>query len=332
MPNPTIFPANLTFLGFAKEGATTYGTPAAAPAFWVPLDSPSWKPGQKQLPDEALRGDMAKLHGVVAGTRSDTMSYSTNLYLDTLYPHMLGVLGNADTVTGSADPWLHATALKNTGNAQPTSWTLWLFNGSECWQMAGSIVSKVEIDVKAEDAAKLQVEWMGLPATQVTTPTNTPSTSKMWPSWNTTITVAGTQATSYSDVKLSYTRECSVVQTADGTQAPYVIFVGPLSVGLDLNGVYQGYAGTPTDLSNLLTNGQPAFTVQVNPAGDTTHYAKWQHSTVAVDSDGAEVKMSAGKYVEITAKYSAVANATDALGGGQSPVKFSLANAVSAAY
>jgi hypothetical protein len=328
MANPTIYPSSLSWLGLAKE--TTYGTPVATPTIWVPLIDPSWKPDQKQLLNEAMYGDMAKLHGVVQGVRHDTISYKTHLFLDSIYPHMLSVLGNPDTLTGGGDPYTHKTALYNGGNGQPTSWTLSLYNGAETWQMPGSVISKVEVEVKAEDLSSLTVEWVGLPAVKVSNPTNTPSTAKPWASWNTSITVNGVRATNYSDIKLAYTREIEVVQTADGTVGPYVVFVGPLSAQLDVDGVYQGYTGTPADMSNLLTNGQVPILVQVNPVGDATHYALWQHTLCAATSS--EVKSSGGKYVSITSKYDAIANTTDALGGGQSPVQFQLLNAVASTY
>jgi hypothetical protein len=324
----TAFPANLTFLGMAKEAVS--GTPETAPTIWVPLESPSWKPDQKQLVDEGLRGNMAKTQGVVAGVRSDTISYSTGLFMDSLFPHMLAILGTADAVSGTTAPYTHTTSLKNTTTAQPPSYTLWLFNGAEAWQMAGSHPSKVEVDIKAEELGKLAAEWMGLPATQVATPTNTPSTNAPWPGWNSTLTVAGVQATTYSDMKLAYVRECKAVQTADGTQSPLFIFVGPLDVDIDVNGVYQGVAGAPTDLAYLIANTQVAVTAQVNPVGDATHYGKWTHTVCA--SMTSEVKDSAGTYVEIASKLKAVSNSTDATGGGTSPVKFQLVNTAVTAF
>ena len=328
MANPTIYPSNLTWLGIAKE--STYGTPVATPTAWIPLMEPAWKADQKQLLNEAIYGDMSKIHGVVQGVRSDTLTYKSYLFLDTLFQHMETVLGAADTVTGASDPYTHKTSLLNTGNAQPPSWTLSLYNGAETWQMPGAIVSKVEVDLKAEDLSSLNVEWMGLPAVKVSNPTNTPSTAKPWASWNTTINVNSVAASSYSDIKLTFTRECEAVQTADGTIAPYVIFVGPLNVEGDLTGVYQGYTNNPQDLSNYLTNGQVPITVQVNPVGDATHYGLFQQTLCAFTS--VEVKVPAGKYLEIQGKFVGIANTTDATAGAQSPTLFKMLSAQSSAF
>ena len=137
MANPVVYPANLQWLGIGKE-AVAYGTAATVPAYWIPIVDPKWKPNQSMLKDDALRGDMATTHQQVAGNRYDTLDFKSYLYLDSLYLTMLNILGNTDTVTGASDPYTHKTSLKNTGNGQPTSYTLWLSTGgAECWQMTG---------------------------------------------------------------------------------------------------------------------------------------------------------------------------------------------------
>jgi hypothetical protein len=243
---------------------------------------------------------------------------------------MMNVLGGTDTVTGASDPWTHTVGLKNTTDGQPTSWTLSLFNGAETWQMAGSQLAQAEYEIPAEGAATASYQWLGLPAVKVSNPTNTPGTAKPWAGWNTTITLGGTAQSVYSSCKFSYKRETAPIHTADGTQSPYLIFVGPLTVTGELVSVYQGHVGAPTDLANYLANTQLALVVQVNPVGDATHFGKWTHTTVAYDD--VEVSGSAGKWMEASAKWEAIANSTDAIGGGQAPGKFQLATTVSAAY
>lgn len=325
----SVFPSNLQWLGMAKE--TVSGTPAAAPTIWVPLIDPAWTPNQMMLADEALRGNMADEQTQVAGPRVDMLTFKTYPYLDVLFPLMMNVLGAPDTVTGSADPWTHKTALLSTGSAQPSTWTLWPFNGAETWRMAGCTQDSVEIDVKADELVGVDSSWIGQPATQVVSPTNTPTSQRPWASWNTTVTVGGAGVTSYTDVKLSYKRATEVIHTADGSQGPYAIYVGPLAVEGDFTGVYQGVAGAPTDLTTYLTNVIQAFTVQVKPVGDATHSGTWQHTTCGYRD--VKVTGGGGKYVEISGKVKAFPNATDTLGAnGASQVQFTLLNAVSTAY
>lgn len=318
-----VFPSNLTWVGLARE--TVPGTAEAAPTIWVPVLDPKWTPVQTMLKDDAMRGSMAATFQQVQGVRHDTIDYKAYFYLDSLVTHVRNLLGGVDTVTGSADPWSHAFSLKNTGDAQPPSYTLFLYNGSECWQMAASQLVQGEFDIPAEGAPTGSYQWMGMPAVKLgSVPTNTPTTLRPWAGWNTTVTLGGLAAPVYSSVKITVKRETQPIHTADGTQAPYAIFVGPITVTGELTGVYQGHTGAPLDLQNYLVNTQPVLLVQVNPVGDATHYARWQMSVVAYDE--ASINGAAGKYLEIEAKWEALANSTDAVGGGQSPMRFILAN------
>ena len=331
MANPVLFPANLTWVGYAKEASNSYGVAIAAPAIWVPVMDAAHTPQQTQLEDVAMRGNMNELQGVVQGVRYDTLSYKTGLYIDSLFPHMMALLGAPDTMTGASDPYTHKTSVSNTSPAQPPSYTLFLYNGAECWQMPGAIASKSEVVIKATALGEHSLDWMGLPAVKMASPpSNTPTTVKPWPSWNTTITVNAVTATSYSDITLSYARKCKAIDTADGTLAPYAIFGGTVTGEVDLTGVYQGYAGTPTDMQNYLTNTQVPITVQINPASDAVHYGKWQHTLCAATTSA--IKSAADTYVEIASHYKAIANTTDATSGGTSVGQFSLLTAVSTAY
>lgn len=324
----TINPTNLQALGAAKEPA--YGVAATTPTVWFPMTDPKWEPHIAQFKDDSLRGDMAANHGQVPGMRYDTLDFSNYFLTDVMFQDHLNVLGYPDAVTGSGDPYTHATSLLNTSNGQPTSWTLWLSNGAECWQMTGCHLGNVGVEIPAEGLAKITKQWMGLPAQIVTAPTNVPSTTQPMPGWNTTVTLGGVGTAIYSSLKIDMKRELTAVPSL-GQQAPLLIAQGALTVTGEHMGVYQGYTAGPTDLQNYLTSVQTTLVAQTSPKGDAAHFARWQMSKVAYDS--AAVTGAAGKYLEVDAKWEALANATDQLGGiGQSPLKFSLATPVATAY
>lgn len=330
MAAPTIFPAGLQWAGFGKE--TTYGTPPAAPTFWVPLVGPKWKPNQVTLKDQAFRQSMAATHGQIAGVRYDTFDYSTYPYLDSLFQHLMNMYAGPDQVTGSSDPWTHKTSLlNNASNGQPASWSMWLSTGgAECWVMPGSQCVSIDYETKVADSlAGLTASWMGLPATVATPPANTPTTKQPWPAWNSKLTLGGVSTTNYSDIKLSFKRDAEAVFAANQTQAPYVIFVGELTVMFDLTAIYLGYAGSPSDLANYITNVQPVAILQTNPAGDAVHLGKFTHSLLGYDSASVQDN---GKYMEVTASGECLGNTTDASNGGDSPGKFELLTNVSAAF
>lgn len=97
MPTITPRPGSQQWLGLAKE--VTYGTAIAAPTMWIPVDSPKWEPKVTPLTDQALRGMMGTDYGQTQGMRHDELSYKTMIYADTIFPHLLAILGGTDTIT-----------------------------------------------------------------------------------------------------------------------------------------------------------------------------------------------------------------------------------------
>lgn len=318
MTTPLFFPANLQWVGFASEAA--YGTPAAAPTVWVPATTPKWVPKVAPLPDEALRGSMAKLFGQQQGLRYDEITYVTHAYADSAYPHFLAALGTPDVITGSADPYTHKTALYNgsgTNAAQPASRTVWWFDAAgKCQRMAGAQSSNLKVDIKADALVTLDAGWMGLPAVEVTPPANTPTANQPIPAWNSTITIGGTAMSKYSEVSLVYKRATEMIPTINGSQSPFAIACLELDVTGDLTGVYQGV--TDNDLTAFLANTQPAMIVKLANAGDATHSLTLQHSKVAYTDVTTE---GTNKWMEVKSKLAGIANATDALLGGLSPAQ-----------
>lgn len=327
MPPLNFTPGNLQWIGAAVEA--TPGTAAAAPTVWIPAASPKLTPHYDQLPDEALRGSMAKTYGNLLGIRYDTLSYSTYLYADSAFLHFIAALGLADTISGSADPYTHKTSLNNSGSGQPPSHTLFYADGTgKAFVLPGCQSSNLKVTAKADGLVTLDAEWTGMPSTTATAPTNTPTTAPPAPGWNSTITIGGTALTKYSEVGITYKRATEALKTLTGTQSPGAIYAGELDVSIDLNGVYQGSV-SDNDWTAFLANTQPALVLKLAAAGDATHALTLQHSKVAYT----DVSFSgSNKWLEIVSKCTALANATDALGGGYSQVLATLTSASSTAF
>ncbi|MGN6607964.1 MAG: phage tail tube protein [Jatrophihabitans sp.] len=327
-----IYPSNLQWVGIAKE--TTYGTPVAAPTAWIPVDGSSikFKPNLNVLKDQAFRGQMSQDFAAIPGMIMSSLDYKAYLYLDSVYQHFLAILGKTDTVTGSADPYTHKTSLENgAGNAQaqPPSYTLFWFDGVTAWQLPGCVASDVKLDIKTDELAAITVSWMGMPAVKLgSPPANTPSTAVAIPSWNSTITLGGSASTAYSSVSLEYKRDAAAVQTIAGTQSPQRILSATFSVTGTLTAVYQG--GAPdANMTDYLTNVQPALVVKCAPVGDAVHSISLQHSVCVYD--GVDPQGS-NKWMEIQASVTALANATDALDSKTSPAQAILVTSVSTPY
>jgi adenosine/AMP kinase len=89
-------PVPETEVGIALE--VTRGTPVA-PAFWLPVMGPKYKPDLQLLPDNTLRGSMVTLYDEVPGLRYDSHGWDSYPYLDTLPVFIRALLGSPDTVT-----------------------------------------------------------------------------------------------------------------------------------------------------------------------------------------------------------------------------------------
>lgn len=331
MVAPLVIPSNLQWVGMAKE--TTYGTPVAAPTVWVPVDGSSvkYKPNLNKLTDQALRGLMSADYQEVAGMRYDTLAYKAYLYLDSVYQHFLSILGKADTVSGTVDPYLHKTSLYNgsgADQAQPISFTMFWIDGLNAWQIPGCQLSDLKLTVKVDELATIEATWMGLAATKLgAVPTNTPTTLKPIPSWNSTISLGGSPLSDFSSIDLTYKRDAAHVPTINASQSPLEIFSGAFSVAGNLTAVYQG--GSDVRLTDFEANTQAPLVVKCSPAGDATHYL--QATSSLITFDGVDPAGS-NKWMEIQASFKALANATDALDSKQSPCQVVLANSSVTAF
>ncbi len=98
IPAFSAIPTPETQVGIAIE--TERGTPVA-PAFWLPILGPKYKPDLQMLPDMGLRGSMVSLYDEVPGLRYDSYGWDNHPYLDTLPVLLRALLGSPDTKTAA---------------------------------------------------------------------------------------------------------------------------------------------------------------------------------------------------------------------------------------
>lgn len=318
------YPGNLQWFGVAKE--TTYGTPQPTPTLWIPVDTPKWNPKITPLTDQAMRGYMGMDYQQLQGIRYDEITYKTYIYADTVYPHFLATLGNADTVTGTTAPYTHKTSLYNgsgTDAAQPVSYTGFFFHPSgKVIQVPGMQIVNLKLTIKADELPTLEVTWNGMPGTFITAPSNTPGQLQPMPAWTCAVTVGGTAFSKYSDVSLEFKRGTKPIPVLNGTQSPLAIYSGELAVAGTFDGVYQGT--TDNDLTNFLTNAQPSLKAVLNPPGDAVHTFTVQTSVIAYDS--VDPNGTNQGWMTVQSAFKALMNATDALDGKESPAQAQLIN------
>lgn len=91
-------PVPETEVGIAIE--TERGVPVA-PAFWLPIMGPKYKPDLKLLPDQGLRGSMVTIYDEIPSLRFDSYGWDAYPYLDTFPVLLRALLGSKDSVTAA---------------------------------------------------------------------------------------------------------------------------------------------------------------------------------------------------------------------------------------
>jgi len=217
---------------------------------------------------------------------------------------------------------VHAVSLNNASDSthagQPNSYTGFLYQlDGNVIQIPGMVISDLKFTFKTDTQVTVDVAWVGMPGATLAAPTNTPSTLPPFPPSSAGITIAGAFTDRYSDFSLDLKRTVTPVGTLNGTNAPSPVFAGPISVTGSLNAIYQGL--TDSDLTNLLTNVQPALSLSCNQQADSAHPLVLQCSKITYDS--AAPAGSNTSFATIASNFKALMNATDALDGKLSPVQ-----------
>jgi hypothetical protein len=167
-----------------------------------------------------------------------------------------------------------------------------------------------------------------MPGQFITAPTNTPGTTAPLPPFTTSITVGGLPAGKYTDVSIDIKRATKPIPVLNGTQSPLAIYGGEVSVTGTIAAVYAGT--TDSDLTNLLTNAQPAVVVSAYPQNDPSHPLTLQLSKIAYTTSTPAGSNSG--WMTISSNFEALMNTTDALDGRMSPMQAILCNTSSTAY
>lgn len=84
-----------TEVGIAIEA--TRGTPVA-PAFWIPVKAPAYKPNVNIIEDTTLQGSMVSVYDLIPGQRYDGHGWNAHPYLDSFPVFCRALLGSTDNL------------------------------------------------------------------------------------------------------------------------------------------------------------------------------------------------------------------------------------------
>jgi Phage tail tube protein len=317
-----------SYIGIAKE--TTKGT-AVAPAFYIPVTAASLKPVDfiEPLYDEGLRGSLVKNYNYIPGRTRSTFDFSGPAFADGIGYPIAGLLGE-DVITGASAPYTHTVALKNSAtaaaDAQPASYTITDFYSANVRAYAGLQFHDFSLKFNADGLLEYDAKATGWLSSTASTPTPSFTTVLPTPVWTGTVTIGGSTVSNAVTGNLDMKRPVTPIYGIGNTQNPYQVFVGALEITGKITFVMED----DTQLTKYLSNTQPSivfnFSQGAGASATQIQFTATKGAYVVAD-------IERGKdYVEITVDLNAQGNLTDSGSVGYSPIKWSIKNAVNAAY
>lgn len=248
-----------------------------------------------------------------------------------------GGLTNAHTLGATVQPiqapFTTAFSVLNAGNGQPTSLTMFDFQGPTATTgtraYPGMCLSELTFKGTVESSGiDYTAKAMGWPSASATAFASAPSTARLQPTWEAKVALAGTlpaQAVlTVNDFEISIKRELEMIYTAGNTQNPYFIQRGKLTASGKLNAV----VNDETFLTYLNSNTQPQMQLLISNGLTGANLLSLQVD--ALYTAFRDSKISRGKAaVEYAANFDLRANTTNAgYSGGYSPLTVTVQNGV----
>lgn len=311
-------PSHLAVLGVSKE--VTPGTAVAATK-WIPWKTLTPKDDVNLIEDTGQRGAPVDNFGQYAGQKGAELDVGGDVFADTIGWPLASVLPDL-VVTGATAPYSNVFSTLCTGDTQPTSQTWTIFDPLGTWQYAGAQFSELGFKWNADGL----LEWSGKATTwgYTTTTSPTPSFTNVAPSpnWQIITQIAGTPIF-VQDGELTIKRAVTAIRGSAGTQNPYRIWSGDVSVEGKATLVMESTAQRTAFQAATVQSFDVAYTQGAGAAQNGLQL----HCTQVAYTEGTP---SYGKdYIELPVSFKAIGNTTDVgASAGYSPIKATLTNAI----
>jgi hypothetical protein len=314
-----------SYMGLAAE--TTYGV-AASIGTLTPVDTPKVTPGIVWLDDSDFRGSPVKHYDQVPGVAKCTYDFKTFTYTDIYGNLVRAALGSTDAVA-SVGPSLftHTIGLLNSPNlgSQPPSYTILNDSVDASYQMLASRLNTLNVSFSAEAAVENTVQFItNLPTTAASIPATNVTSQHLVPAWNCSASLGGVSSTVLESVSMDVKRNAAQIYTL-GSQSAYNNFSGPIEVSGKI--AFVAELGE-TVWSNALIRDQQALNLAlVDPV--TNYSITFTMSAVQLENP---VITQSKAFVEVMTDFIAVADLTDPVNIGYSPLKVVIKNAIPTQY
>lgn len=319
-------PRSRSYLGIAKETRPAAGvapTPVAATDF-IPFTSITPVDNIAYLDDKGMRGSMVDEYDVIQGNIHSEFEFAGDVFADTVGYPLAGVLGDVTFTAGT--PNQHAISVLNSQatNGQPVTYTIsdyYSLGSSSTRQFAGAQFESIDFKFSADALLTYTAKAKAYQSATASNPTPSFSTVTPTPSWEGVVTLNGTTSTLLAEGNCNIKRPVDAIWTVDGSQRPYQLFAGAVTVDGALTLIFESDA----ELGLYLNNTKPALDIAFSHGTGATTQAIKLHMTKCAFTGA---KIQRGKeYIELAVNYKALANTTDAgTSAGYSPIKVTLQN------
>lgn len=209
---------------------------------------------------------------------------------------------------------------------QPPSFTLTDFAGEKAWrQLAAAQLSSLNIKGTADSLPTAAVEWFANPSIKPSPPSSSYSSAEAPPGWALQCSIGGQQVTYVVSWEYDLKRNVKPIPALTGTQSYYQLFAGPIEATAKL----------------VLLDDPEALWLTAYQKGElealdlTISDVK---SGFALNFHSSEMKFTGGEldrskeWVEVPLEVQLIPSAADALAGGVSPIKATVANSTTTDY
>lgn len=321
-------PRSRSYLGVAKETRPVPGASptAVAATDFIPFTTITPFDNITYLDDKGIRGSMVEQYNVIQGKVYSEFEFGGDVFPDTIGYAFAGVLGDVVT-TASAAPYTHAISLLNSqaSNGQPTTFTLsdyYSLGAGSTRQFAGCQFASIDTKFSADALLTYSAKALGYQSITASVQAPSYSTVPALPSWTGVVTLGGSVTAIMSEGNVNIQRSVSPIHTVEGSQRPYQLFAGPVTVEGSLMLVLE----SDDQLNYYLNNTQPSLSIDfTSGVGAGLVQVKFNMTKCAFTV----AKVERGKdYIELNVNYRAQANTTDkGASNGYSPIKVTLQNA-----
>lgn len=324
-----------SFAGFAVE--TTYGA-SVAPTTYTPVMDPKVNPGIKWLKDSAFRGSPVLDYDEVQGVFQADYSFKTYCYTDTIPGLIRATLGSPDTVAsvgsttgtgGTFSAYSHVIGLNNSPNtgSQAPSYTIVNDSVDNTYVLTAGRMDTLSFSFQADAAVEVTANFKtNLPNIYGASITNNPteSTQHLIPAWNCAASIGGAAVSVVEQWNLDIKRSTTQIYTL-GSQSSVQNFQGPCEASgkatflVNLGQTYWSNA--------LVRDQQQVILNLIDPF--TGYGILFQGTTVQLMNP---VISQSKNWIELELDFDYVANTTDTVTLGYSPIKVIATNGQATQY